>query len=285
MKEKRKAAVWGAFVADALALGVHWVYNVNVIDKKFGRIQGYVDPITSFHEGKKAGDFTHYGDQMLLLLESMDENGVYDESRFALAWREFFSTYKGYFDKATKGTLENMAAGKGETESGSASDDLAGASRIAALISTDDDDPEHLVHASRSQTAITHRDERVIQSADFFSRVAMAVLGGESPVVALETIAGSHFSDSDISDLIHSGLESRERNTRQAISDFGQMCSIGAGLPGTIHLICRYADDFATAMVENVMAGGDSSARESWPAWCLARPTAWRLYRRDGYRK
>jgi len=41
MKDKIKAAVLGSFIADALALGVHWVYNTRVIDKKFGRIDGY----------------------------------------------------------------------------------------------------------------------------------------------------------------------------------------------------------------------------------------------------
>jgi ADP-ribosylglycohydrolase len=65
----------GAFVADALSLGVHWVYNTGVIDKKFGRVERYYDPLTSYHKGKQAGDFTHYGDQMLVLLESERENG------------------------------------------------------------------------------------------------------------------------------------------------------------------------------------------------------------------
>ncbi len=35
MKDKLRAMVMGAFVGDALALGAHWVYNTNVIDKKF----------------------------------------------------------------------------------------------------------------------------------------------------------------------------------------------------------------------------------------------------------
>ena len=71
MMTNQKAAVVGAFVADALSLGVHWVYNTGVIDKKFGRVDRYYDPLTSYHKGKRAGDFTHYGDQMLVLLESL----------------------------------------------------------------------------------------------------------------------------------------------------------------------------------------------------------------------
>ena len=121
MTTKRQAAVWGAFVADALSLGVHWVYNTGVIDKKFGRVEHYHDPLTSFHKGKRAGDFTHYGDQMLVLLETLDKEKGFDALRFAQSWRNFFSDYAGYFDKATKATLENMDSGRELTRSASIS--------------------------------------------------------------------------------------------------------------------------------------------------------------------
>ncbi len=39
------------------------------------------------------------------------------------------------------------------------------------------------------------------------------------------------------------------------------MCSIDSAFPGTIYLIAKYEDNFEVALVENVMAGGDSSAR------------------------
>ena len=38
MKEKPKAMVLASLAADALALGVHWIYSTHVIDKKFGRV-------------------------------------------------------------------------------------------------------------------------------------------------------------------------------------------------------------------------------------------------------
>jgi ADP-ribosylglycohydrolase len=261
MTDNRKAAVWGAFAADALSLGVHWVYNTNVIDKKFGRVDDLHDPLTSYHEGKKAGDFTHYGDQMLVLLEAVDANGGFDALHFARQWRAYFADYSGYFDKATNITLENMKAGNQLTESGSTSDDLAGASRLAALVPSYPGDTDGLVQAARTQTAITHNNELVIASADFFARLVSAVLSGQSPADAMEATLQKAFADSPIADMIRMGLESRERNTREVIAQFGQMCSAEAGLPGAVHLIARYADDFKTAMVENVMAGGDSSAR------------------------
>jgi len=283
MTENRiKAAVIGAFVADALSLGVHWVYNTSVIEKKFGRVEQYYDPLTSYHKGKKAGDFTHYGDQMLVLLESLISSGGFDAHRFAETWRTFFADYGGYFDKATNATLENMAAGKGLTDSASDSDDLAGASRLAALVPVYHDNREQLVRAAREQTRITHNNERVILSADFFARSAFAVLDGQPPRAAMEVTLNAHFADSPIASLVTMGLESRGRDTREAIAEFGQMCSVEAGLPGAVHLISRYADDFKTAMVENVMAGGDSSARGMMAGMVLgaangmtAIPEAW----------
>ena len=44
MKEKPKAMVLASFAADSLALGVHWIYNTHVIDKKFGRVEHFFKP-------------------------------------------------------------------------------------------------------------------------------------------------------------------------------------------------------------------------------------------------
>ena len=261
MTDNHTAAVWGAFAADALSLGVHWVYNTGVIDKKFGRVKGYHDPLTSYHKGKKAGDFTHYGDQMLVLLESAANAKGFDERRFAQSWRDYFAGYKGYFDQATKATLANMDAGRELTASGSDSDDLAGAARMAALVAVYSADQQELVRAAKAQTALTHNDGRVIDSAEFFARTVFSVLKGQPPVAAAEQTLDDHFADNPIASLVSMGLESRDRDTRQTIAEFGQMCSIEAGLPGAMHLIARYAGDLATGLVENVMAGGDSSAR------------------------
>ena len=171
MTTNQKAAVMGAFVADALSLGVHWVYNTGVIDKKFGRVDRYYDPLTSYHKGKRAGGFTHYGDQMLVLLESLNGVKQFDADRFAGLWRAFFSSYDGYFDQATKATLENMKAGKKLTESGSASDDLAGASRLAPLAAVYGDNLERLVRSSIEQTTITASPELLDFYRDFFAGI------------------------------------------------------------------------------------------------------------------
>jgi ADP-ribosylglycohydrolase len=61
--------------------------------------------------------------------------------------------------------------------------------------------------------------------------------------------------------MIADGLQSSGRPTRDTIKKFGQMCETDAALPSVIHLVATYENDLKTALVENVMAGGDSAAR------------------------
>jgi ADP-ribosylglycohydrolase len=269
MKERVDAMILASFVADALSLGAHWVYNTQVIDKKFGRVDGYLDPLTSYHKGKKAGEQTHYGDQMLVLMESLKEDSGFVLENFARRWGRFFDTYTGYFDSATKLTRQHLAEGRSVQACGAVSEELAGASRVAPLFRWYDHDGEHLIRSARLQTAFTHNHGDVVDVAEFFVRTTARVMDGAAPLKAVEAVKAQHFKESAIAALVDEGIDSREMDTRQAIADFGQMCSLEAALPGTVHLIARYENDLEAALVENVMAGGDSAARGMLAAMVL----------------
>jgi ADP-ribosylglycohydrolase len=180
---------------------------------------------------------------------------------FSQRWQSLFENYDGYFDNATKGTLENIKSGKSPSQAGSESDDLAGASRIAPLLYVYRDDPEKLITSATAQTAFTHNNLQVIQSAAFFSTVTYQVLKGASPVSAIASVKREEFNSDPFSEWIEMGLQSIDQDTRQAILDLGQMCETPAAFPGVIHLIAKYENDLKQALVENVMAGGDSAGR------------------------
>lgn len=261
MNENKTGMIFGAFVGDALSLGPHWVYNTNVIDKKFGRVRHYFDPLVSYHAGKKKGDFTHYGDQMLLLLESLVKASGFDQERFAEAWQSFFNDYKGYRDKASLTTLQNMTEGNSLLKSGSVSDDLGGAARIAPIVYWYANDPESAIQAARHQTALTHNNAAVLDSAEFFVRLTFRTLSGERPSAAISHLLEDRFQNTDIAEALSLGMASQDKDTRTIIAEFGQECSTEAALPGTIHVIAKYENDVTEALIENVMAGGDSAAR------------------------
>jgi len=262
MNAKAQAMVLASLAGDALSLGVHWIYNTNVIDKKWGKVEGYIKPERpTYHPTKGLGDFTHYGDQTMVLLQSVAENSGYRLEHFAESWQDFFKTYDGYFDGATKDTLDNLAAGKDITESGSTSDELAGAARIAPLVFCYRNDADKLRESVRSQTAFTHNHQQVIESAEFFARVTWNVLHGEAPVAAVKKIAAASDDGQPFAQWVEDGLQSGDRDTRQAMLDFGQICEIEAAFPCVIHLIARYEDNLRQGLIENAMAGGDSAGR------------------------
>ena len=254
--------VLASFAADSLALGVHWIYNTNVIDKKFGRVDHFLKPERpTYHPTKDKGEFTHYGDQTLVLLESVAECGGFKLSDFSARWQKLFENYEGYIDGATKVTLANIASGKSASNAGSDSDELAGASRIAPLIYIYYDDPESLVTSAKAQTAFTHNNPQVIESAIFFSKVSLKILEGASPKTAILQVKEEQSVKASLFKWIEKGLDSADQESRQTILNFGQMCEIEAAFPAVIHLIVKYENDLQTALIENIMAGGDSAGR------------------------
>lgn len=262
MDDRLEAMVMGALAADALALGAHWIYDTQRIAREFGRVERLMAPPPgSYHPNKRRGQFTHYGDQTLLLLEAISGEEGFDLERFARDWRVFFDTYAGYRDHATRDTLEHLNHGRPPVEAGSASTDLGGAARIAPVIFRHADDPARQIRAARAQTALTHNHPDVIDSAEFFTRVVQAVLGGSEVPEAMRQVAAEKFHRPPFARWVADGLTSGGQETLPAIQRFGQQCEVGAALPAVVHLVARYPRDYRAAMVENVMAGGDSAAR------------------------
>ena len=262
MKDKFKAMVVSSFAADSLALGAHWIYNTRVIDKKFGRVDHFIKPERpTYHPSRDRGEFTHYGDQTRILLESIAENQGFKLGDFAQRWQQLFEDYDGYVDGATKATLANLAAAKSPPDAGSDSDDLAGAARIAPLVYVYRNNLPELIAGAKAQTAFTHNHPQVINCAAFFATVAYRILAGTAPVAAIEEAQKDTIDSEPFKEWIRMGLESAETDSRQPILDFGQMCEIPAAFPGVVHLIAKYENDLKTALVENVMAGGDSAGR------------------------
>jgi len=262
MKDNMKAMVLASFVADSLALGVHWIYDTARIEKEFGRVDTLLKPASnSYHPTKDRGEFTHYGDQTLVLLESLAAKRGFDLDDFAMRWRELFDNYNGYYDQATKATLENFSLGKKPKDVGSPSNELAGASRVAPLVFCYQEDFDTLVEAARAQTRMTHNNPQVIDSAEFFARVSWMVLRGTLPVSAMEEVSNQVFEKSPLSRWVKDGIESRGMESVSTITRFGQSCHVEAAFAGVVHLIARYENNLEEALIQAVIAGGDSAAR------------------------
>ncbi len=265
MTKNRDAALAGvlaSFAADSLALGAHWIYDAGQIARSFGRTDSLADPLPgSYHKTRRAGQFTHYGDQTFVLLESVAASGGFDLADFFARWKALFADYDGYVDGATRNTRSRIDFGEGPETSGSNSHDLAGASRIAPLVLAAGDDLARLVQDARAQTRMTHNNPMILDAAEFFARAAHAALGGAGVEQALRAAAGADYAAAPIADWLAQGLDLAGTDSVSAIGSLGQSCNVEGALPGVVQLAVRHAQDPAEGLVQNVMAGGDSAAR------------------------
>ena len=262
MTDKLRGMVLASFVGDALSLGAHWIYDTDVIKSSFGRVENFLPPSPgSYHANKKKGDFTHYGDQTLVLLRSISQGNRFDLSLFGSNWQEFIRSYEGYLDKASKTTLANFDDGKDCFNSGSSSNDLGGAARIAPLLYHYRSDLETTLSYAREQTAMTHNSTAAIIAADFLCRVTWVVLDGASPREAIEQELANGIEDITVDMRIRNVLEEQQSSTTSIIKQCGQACDAMGALPAVVHLVTKYSDNLQDALIENVMAGGDSAAR------------------------
>jgi len=255
----------GSFIGDALALGPHWIYDPKEIHHKLGRVTSYQPPLAIYHAGKTAGDLTHYGDQTAVLLRSIVEIGRFDLSHFATAWRSFWENpaTRSYRDSATKATLAHLQSGAAPAAAGSSSREMAGAARIGPLFLLKWENDDALLAAVRSQTAFTHGDLEVVEAADFFARVILAVQRGASIPLALEQTMALGIWKALPEDWLDNAIESAASSESDAaeLHRHGLSCSTADAFPGICHLLLRYPEAPATALIENTNAGGDNAAR------------------------
>jgi len=254
-----------SLLGDALALGPHWIYDQDEIHTKLGRVTSLHAPLARYHPGKSAGDHTHYGDQTLLLLRSIVEDGCFDLSHFAARWRAFWEDPKtiSYRDGATCKTLEHLQSGLPPERAGSDSHDIGGAARIGPLFLLTWPNDDALIEAVRSETAFTHSHEQVVESAEFFCRVILSLRSGATIPEALDSVKNvktwSALPAKWLEDA-HTSAKS-DASDSAALKTHGISCNTNGAFQGICHLLLRYADDPTTALIENATAGGDSAAR------------------------
>lgn len=244
-----------ATVADALSLGPHWVYNQGKLARVFPEgISQFSDPVSSYHPNRKAGQLTHYGDQMQLLEQSLQKHKGFDLAGWREDWLLGMTGYDGYLDGASKETQ----ASQGMTSSGS--DDLAGASRFAPIMDLKVPDEEK-VAAARAQTGLTHGDPVVADAAEFFARATLAVEKGATFREGFERACDDGaYTSLPVREHLEKVLTLGDEVLAVA-SELGLTCHTSEAFPLALYLLLRPGATFESAMSENGLAGGDTSAR------------------------
>jgi len=255
LKNKISGLLFGSYCADALSLGVHWIYDSQELVKKHGRVTEYKAPGSdSYHPHKQAGDQGHVGDQSLCLLNFLSREKKWDLSKFMEDWLSMWPDYNDYIDGATKATLANVQNQADKTQGGSDSVEIAGPARIAPLIAFLSNSSEsEVVKAAVEQTVLTHRSKEAEETAIFLAQAGYRLMHGANLHDTLNETAPEWALEKAKSVL--------SENAVDAISKLGPACSISSALPSVLYLATKHGDDIEAAFIENAIAGGDNCAR------------------------
>ena len=255
LKNKKSGLLFGSYCADALSLGVHWIYDSQELVKKHGRVTEYKAPGgDSYHPHKQAGDQGHVGDQSLCLLKFLTRERKWDPSKFMEDWLSMWPDYNDYIDGATKATLANVQNQADKTQGGSDSVEIAGPARIAPLIAFLSNSSENeVVKAAVEQTVLTHQSKEAEETAIFLAQAGYRLMHGSNLLDTLNETAPEWALEKAKSVL--------SENAVDAISKLGPACSISSALPSVLYLATKHGDDIEAAFIENAIAGGDNCAR------------------------
>lgn len=253
--KKAKELILSVLVADSYSLGSHWVYDEKQLlnlDIDWNELN---DAKALWHKDRKAGEFTHYADQIVWLYNFLQDKKHFDVNEYIKYWFDRMQCYNGYVDGASRDTLANINEGVFPT--GSNSTDLSVVGRIVPLLLVSKDEKEFLANVE-SFVKVTHNSKEALAASRFFAKLLVEVLKGKDLIKAIEEQKEAF--DLKIQDYVNSGILSRAEDTVTAIRSFGPACDINGGFQGVIHLLSKY-DNLKDMLVCNAKVGGETSAR------------------------
>lgn len=282
--ERRVAAVVGAFVGDAAALGSHWLYAVPVADV-FGEEPEFAEPRAEnyvsasgertgyfAHAKKSAGDATHTGQGALLTLRQLVANGGVDLDKYAAAYQEEFGyggDWVGYVDHAMKSTLGSLARPRADGEE-AAPHGSVDEEQSNGLVATT---PLGALLAGRpGADEAVDRSVRFVQNNDLSVEYVRVVHG----ILRRVAVDGASPRDATLAELearakgAHPKVDERlalavERaavsdDTTAATAEWGKSCMLANVVPSAVHVLLT-ARDFTDAVRKALLAGGDNASR------------------------
>lgn len=274
MKRPSSSAIVGALVADAAALGLHWLYDqerIAHIEAKEGLAfltpdAGYYAQSKGYfaHGGKRAGDSSSYGETCLLALQHLAAHGTFDRIAYQTEYRARFGpggAYVGYIDTPTRETLRTLLPldpAQFPAASGADDDQHPALAALVPLAATHDGPLEALLEHVELLVRITNNNEVAAAAARYACAALFHVLGGAPIEQALSRplpLAGPALAP-----LLEEALALPALDGAAAAQRFGMACHVTDGLPVIVH-IAQHAPGYRQAVEANIRAGGDSCGR------------------------
>lgn len=250
IRQRAHDAILGTFVADAAAAGLHWFYDVEDVARRGGDEPEFQPPEKNKYHSKRAtGQFTHYGDHALVVLESVVERGGLDSEDYAARYRARFGApdYDGYIDHATR---DFLATGKG------ADDNQAGVfTKLPVLTVRYLEDLEFEARIEEG-IRVTHDNTQAVRYGVAAACAIRAAVRGAGPAEVLDEVCRTSPAVVALVDKARGAGSDMVAFALEA----GQTCPLPESFPVAMHA-AYVAHDFKHAVRGSILSGGDTSGR------------------------
>ena len=261
--------LFGALVADAASLGVHWIYTpekLPEIAKQNGGSTAFVPADPANYEGIKGyfahgarplGALTQYGEVLRLSIGSILADGSFDVGSYQTRFAAHFGpggAYQGYIDRPTRGTLDNIA-GEILSPSGIDDDQLPATATLPAVLARYRGGAQEHVRAAQR---VTNVNDLAALYGDLFTGLIESIFEGAALEAALKDAAQS--ADPEIQGSLLEALETSETDSSVYAAVNGRACHLPMAAPLIFHIL-KHSESFAEAVERNNLSGGDNAGR------------------------
>ena len=294
--DRPQGTLYGICIGDALAMPVHWYYNRQALNTDYGRVTNYLAPknphpdsilwrsnyiapnpkgeilhdqgqywgqkAIHYHQFLDAGENTLTVKLCRLLIESINQIGVYDPDDFLRRYIAFMTTagnhHDTYIEECHRGFFANYARGLPPRRCGVTEKHIGGLVGIIPVVAYYYDQPERIHNAALTHLALTHPGLKMATAGKLIIDLLMKVLNGAGLREAiLEEIEAQKnpFLGHPFSKLLDDPDD-------QVIGPrFSTACYVEDSVPAVLYLALKYHDDPETALIVNTNLGGDNAAR------------------------
>jgi len=262
---ERHNALLGALVADAAAMGLHWLYDqeqIKLIEATGSLL--FRQPEAAVFAGKRgsfaqaarrSGQVSHYGESARIV-GALGSN--YTTSEHLAVFMATFGpcgSYHGYADKPTKQLIARMILDGDDLAQPSGMDDnqMPGVCVVPGLFSNAASDSLTL-----DAVRVISTNSDVVQAAQAVLTVLTQLISGVELKAALASAAES--VDGELGELMREALAMKTYEPLEAAQKFGMACYIKHAMPLNWHLL-NHADGFESTVLDNIRCGGDCCGR------------------------
>ncbi len=297
LQNRITGSLYGMFIADSLAMPVHWYYDTIALRKDYGEVLDFLPPRNPhpdsilwrstytpthpsadilhdqarywgkrgvhYHQFLKAGQNTLNVQLCRTLLGLIQEDGSYSQERWLKRFVTFMTTPGSHNDTYAEEYLRHFFIhyGRGtKLQLCGRTDEhhIGGLSLMLPLLIVFSKNKRYAKRLALQHLSLTHGGAIMEQGGSLIADILLDLLHGESLCAAI-TNACDDCTHPIAKHPLATLLEFPD--TRVISKHFSSACYIEHALPATLYLALKYAEDPESGLIANTMAGGDNAGR------------------------